>query len=143
MAGRPKGTTRRSALDAQRADQLKRLGWSRQQIGELFNDERGVMRAQIKEFLVRVAWTYHTGLGFVEVGKVGLIPGAWAELKDPARAARQYVREGVKGRLSSPKAFQKLLAKDLAFQRSVMDVDGKRPFVRERRRPGRRKRAAR
>ena len=70
------------------------------------------------------------------------IPGAWRSLKTPLRTVGQYIAEGRRLRESSPKTYQRLLARDVARQRalhrSVVDADtGKRPLVRERKRPGR------
>src|SRR5207247_6445808 len=109
------------------------------------------MRAQVGELFVRFAWTYTTGLGVVEISKVGLIPGAWAELRDPARAARDYAARGRPLREAAPKEFQSRLAGDIFFLHSIWtterDADGrvtvKRPFVPEQRRPGRPRNGAR
>jgi hypothetical protein len=51
--------------------------------------------------------------------------------------ARRYIFRAVEKLKRQPVAFMRLIANDIAFQRSVIDLDSKRPFDRERKAGGR------
>ena len=137
--GRTKGTSRRLVSDARRADFLFRLGWPRREIGELFQAERKIMRELNSERRAAQKRGEKTEPP---------ITGAWRALKAPLRTVGQYIAKGRRLRESAPKTYQRLLARDVAevraLHRSAVDVvTGERPFVRERKRPGRPKKPLR